>query len=35
LGNSGTADGTPPVQPSADPKNLIAESQDETIPVSL
>jgi hypothetical protein len=35
LSNSGTADGTHPVQPSADPKNLIAESQDETIPVSL
>jgi hypothetical protein len=35
FGDSGTADGTHPVQPSADPKSLIAESQDETIPVSL
>jgi hypothetical protein len=35
LGNSRPAEGTHPVQPSADPKNLIAESQDESISVSL
>jgi hypothetical protein len=35
LGNSRPADGTHPVQPFADPKSLIAESQDETVSVSL